>query len=163
MTIMVADTAAVAGMAVLAAGMEEAVIRAALAGMALVRVGITLALAGMVVAVTGTAVTGTVGVVAGIMVATVVVGELAPRLVSVLALDYSEGRSRPLPIMVAMITATTTRRMQVHPYLRFGIGAMLIRVTTLRYPNARFPGDKLFSSQVRNLAVSGRCEAAMRS
>ena len=68
--------AAVAGMAVLAAGMEEAVIRAALAGMA--------------VAVTGTAVTGTVGVVAGTMVVTVVVGELAPRLVSVLALDYSE-------------------------------------------------------------------------
>ena len=83
MTIMAADMAAVAGMAVLAAGMEEAVIRAALAGMA-------LALAGMAVAVTGTVVTGTVGVVAGIMVATVVVGELAPRLVSVLALDYSE-------------------------------------------------------------------------
>ena len=89
---MAADMAAVAGMAVLAAGMEEAVIRAALAGMALVRVGITLALAGMAVAVTGTVVTGTVGVVAGIMVATVVVGELAPRLVSVLALDYSEER-----------------------------------------------------------------------
>jgi hypothetical protein len=35
---------------------------------------------------------GTVGVVAGIIVATVVVGELAPRLVSVLALDYSEER-----------------------------------------------------------------------
>ena len=33
---------------------------------------------------------GTVGVVAGIMVATVVVGELAPRLILVLALDYSE-------------------------------------------------------------------------
>jgi len=46
--------AAVVGMAVLAAGTEEAVIRAALAGMALVRVGITLALAGMAVAV-GTA------------------------------------------------------------------------------------------------------------
>jgi hypothetical protein len=80
--------AAVAGMAVLA-GMEEAVIRAALAGMALVRVGITLALAGMVVAVTGTAVTGTavtgtavtgeVEAVAGIMVVTVVAGELAPQ------------------------------------------------------------------------------------
>jgi len=60
--------AAVVGMAVLAAGTEEAVIRAALAGMALVRVGITLALAGMAVAVTGMAVavtgmvvTGTVG------------------------------------------------------------------------------------------------------
>ena len=65
MTIMVADTAAVAGMAVLAAGMEEAVIRAALAGMA--------------VAVTGTAVTGMVEAVAGIMVVTVVAGELAPQ------------------------------------------------------------------------------------
>ena len=68
-------------MAVLAAGMEEAVIRAALAGMALVRVGITLALAGMAVAVvvTGTAVTGMVEAVAGIMVVTVVAGELAPQ------------------------------------------------------------------------------------
>ena len=71
-------------MAVLAAGMEEAVIRAALAGMALVRVGITLALAGMAVAVTGTAVTGTavtgmVEAVAGIMVVTVVAVELAPQ------------------------------------------------------------------------------------
>jgi len=72
MTIMVADMAAVAGMAVLAAGMEEAVIRAALAGMA-------LALAGMAVAVTGTAVTGMVEAVAGIMVVTVVAGELAPQ------------------------------------------------------------------------------------
>jgi hypothetical protein len=81
--------AAVADMAVLA-GMEEAVIRAALAGMALVRVGITLTLAGMMVAVTGRAVTGTVGVVAGTMVVTVVVGESAPRLILVLALDYSE-------------------------------------------------------------------------
>jgi hypothetical protein len=62
---MAADMAAVAGMAMLAAGMEEAVIRAALAGMA-------LALAGMAVAVTGTA-------VAGIMVVTVVAGELAPQ------------------------------------------------------------------------------------
>jgi hypothetical protein len=81
---MAADMAAVAGMAMLAAGMEEAVIRAALAGMALVRVGITLALAGMAVAVTGTAVTGTavtgmVEAVAGIMVVTVVAGELAPQ------------------------------------------------------------------------------------
>jgi len=140
--------AAVVGMAVLAAGTEEAVIRAALAGMALVRVGITLALAGMAVAVavTGTVVTGTVGVVAGIMVATVVVGELAPRLVSVLALDYSGERWRPLPIMAAMITATITRRMPVHLHLRFGIGAMPIRAITLQYPNARFPGGKLFSN-----------------
>ena len=72
---MAADMAAVVGMAVLGAGTEEA----ALAGMALVRVGITLALAGMVVAVTGTAVTGMVEAVAGIMVVTVVAGELAPQ------------------------------------------------------------------------------------
>jgi hypothetical protein len=71
--------AAVAGMAVLAAGIEEAVIRAVLAGMALVRVGITLALAGMAVAVTGTAVTGMVEAVTGIMVVTVVAGELDPQ------------------------------------------------------------------------------------
>ena len=54
--------------------------------------GIMLALAGIAVAVTGTAVTGMVGVAAGIVVATAAAGELAPRLVSVLALDYSEGR-----------------------------------------------------------------------
>ena len=64
-----------AGMAMQAAGMEEAVIRAAQAGMALVQVGITLALAGMGVAVTGTVVTGVAGVVAGIMVVMVAVGE----------------------------------------------------------------------------------------
>ena len=89
---MAADMAVVVGMAVLAAGAEQAVIRAALAGMALVQVGITLALAGMAVGVTGLVVTGTVGVVAGIMVAAVVVGELAPRLGLVLGLDYSEER-----------------------------------------------------------------------
>jgi hypothetical protein len=64
---MAADMAAVAGMAMLAAGMEEAIIRAA------------LALAGMAVAVTGTAVAGMVEAVAGIMVVTVVAGELAPQ------------------------------------------------------------------------------------
>ena len=79
LTMIAADTAAVAGMAVLAAGVEEAVIRAALAGMGLVQVGTTLSLAGMGVAVTGTVVTGMAGVVAGIMVVMVVVGELAPR------------------------------------------------------------------------------------
>ena len=78
LTMIAADTAAVAGMAVQAAGMEEAVIQAA-AGMGLVQVGITLALAGMVVAVTGTAVTGMAGVVAGIMMVTLVAGELAPQ------------------------------------------------------------------------------------
>ena len=75
---MAADTAAVAGMAVQAAGMEEAVIQAA-AGMGLVQVGITLALAGMGGAVTGTVVTGMAGVVTGSMVVMVVVGESAPR------------------------------------------------------------------------------------
>jgi hypothetical protein len=73
----------------------------------------------------------------------------------VLALDYSGERWRPLPIMVAMITATITRPMPVHPRLRFGIGATPIRAITLRYPNVRFRGDKLFSSQVRNLARIG--------
>jgi hypothetical protein len=136
---MAADTAAEAGMAVLAAGMEEAVIRAALAGMALVQAGITLALAGMGVAVTGT-------VVAGVMAVAVVAGELAPGLVSVLALDYSGARSRRHLIMAAMTTATITPRMPVHPHLRFGIGAMPIRAITLRYPNARFRGDRLFSN-----------------
>ena len=71
--------AAVVGMAVLAAGTEETITGAALAGMALVRVGITLAQAGMAVAVTGTAVTGMVEAVDGIMVVTVVTGELAPQ------------------------------------------------------------------------------------
>ena len=79
--------AAVVGMAVLAAGTEETVTGAALAGMALVRVGITLAQAGMAVAVTGTAVAGMAGVVAGIMVVTAAAGELAPRLVSALRLS----------------------------------------------------------------------------
>ena len=79
LTMIAADTAAVAGMAVQAAGMEEAVIRAALAGMGLVQLGTTLSLAGMGVAVTGTVVTGMAGVVAGIMLVMVAVGELAPR------------------------------------------------------------------------------------
>ena len=89
---MAADTAEVgaAGMAVLPGGTEEAVIRAALVGMALVLLGTTLAVAGTAV-VTGTAVAGTaavvigtaaagmVGVVVGIMVVTVAAGELAPQ------------------------------------------------------------------------------------
>jgi hypothetical protein len=134
----------VAGVAVLVAGMEEAVIQAALAGMALVRVGITLALVGTAGVVAGTVGTGMMGVVAGIMAVAVVAGELAPRLVSVLALDYSGARSRRHPIMAAMTTATITPRMPVHPHLRFGIGAMPIRAIILPYPNARFRG--LFSN-----------------
>jgi len=149
--------AAVVGMAVLAAGTEEAVIRAALVGMALVLLGTTLAVAG-----TAAVVTGTVGVVAGIMVATVVVGELAPRLVSVLALDYSGALSRRHPIMAAMTTATITPRMPVHPHLRFGIGAMLIRAITPRYQNARFRGDRLFSSS-RSRLLPASCTGELLS
>jgi hypothetical protein len=129
---------AVGVMAMLVAGMEEAVIRAALAGMALALLGITLAVVGTAVAATGTA-------VAGITVVTAAAGELARQSVSVLVLDYSGERSQPLLIM-AMTTATITRRMPVRPRQRFGIGATPIRATTLRYPNARFPGSKLFSS-----------------
>jgi len=54
--------------------------------------------------------------------------------------------------MVVMTTATITSLMPVHPRRLFGIGAMPIRVTTLRYPNARFRGDKLFNNQVGSLA-----------
>jgi len=57
--------------------------------------------------------------------------------------------------MLGMTTGTITRRMPVHLHLRFGIGATPIRATTLRYPNARFRGDRLFSSQVGNLARIG--------
>jgi hypothetical protein len=78
---MAADMAevGVAGTPMVADGMVGAVIRAALAGTALVLLGITLAVAGTAVAVTGTAEAGTVGVVTGIMVVTVAVGELAPQ------------------------------------------------------------------------------------
>src|ERR1700740_429678 len=100
---MAAGPVAVTGRGVLAPGMEEALIRAALAGMALVRVGITLGLAGMGEVVTGAAVTGMVGVLAGNVAVTVAVGELAPRLVLVLALGYSGERSELLPLM-AMTT-----------------------------------------------------------
>ena len=55
-----------------------------------VEAGIMLALAGMAVAVTGAAATGMAVVAAGTMVVTAAAGELAPRLASVLALDYSE-------------------------------------------------------------------------
>jgi hypothetical protein len=113
--------------------------------------GIMLGLAGM--GVTGTAVTGMVGVVAGIMVVTAAAGELAPRLASVLALDYSVGRWQRLLITVVTTTVTITRRMPVHSRQRFGIGAMPIRAITLRYPNARFLGDKLFSNSRKVLAL----------
>ena len=78
---MAADTAVVgaAGMAVLPGGTEEAVIRAALVGMALVLLGTTLAVAGTAAVVIGTAAAGMVGVVVGIMVVTVAAGELVPQ------------------------------------------------------------------------------------
>ena len=119
---------------------------------ALVRSGIALALAGMA-AVIGTAVG--MAEVGNIMIVTVAGGELVPREVSVLALDYSGERSWRLLTIVATTIAMITRLMPVHPHLRFGIGAMPIKAITLRSPNARVPGDKSFSSQVRNLARMG--------
>src|SRR5215469_16762299 len=120
--------------------------------------GVMLVLVGMAAAVIGTAVVGMVGVAAGIMVVTVAAGQLAPRSVSVSALAYSEERSQPLLTTVAMIT----RHMPGHPHPPFGIGAMPIRATTLRYPNAPFRGDRLFSNQVGKLARLRRPEAAIR-
>jgi hypothetical protein len=40
-----------------------------------------------------------------------------------------------------------TPPMPGHPHPRFGIGAIPIRGITLRYPNARFRGDNLFSNE----------------
>jgi hypothetical protein len=78
---MAADTAVVeaAATAVLPGGTEEAVIRAALVGMALMLLGITLAVAGTAAVVIGTAAAGMVGVAFGLMVVMVAAGELAPR------------------------------------------------------------------------------------
>ena len=65
--------------------------------------------------------------------------------------------------MVVMTTATITSLMPVHPRRLFGIGAMPIRVTTLRYPNARFRGDKLFNNQVgKPRPASRRREAVIQ-
>jgi hypothetical protein len=88
------DMAAAARTAVGAVGpvvdrMSLAAAGTRLAATGTVGAGIMLVLAGT--GVTGTPVAGMVGVVAGIMV-TAAAGELAPRLVSVLALDYSEER-----------------------------------------------------------------------
>ena len=69
-----------------------------------------------------------------------------------LALDYSGERSQRLPITAAMTIATITPLMRVRLDLRFGIGAIPIRATTLRYPNARSPGAKLFSDGLETLA-----------
>jgi hypothetical protein len=118
-----------AGKPVVVAGMAGVVIGMAVAGMVLVRAGTAAA--------TGTG-------VAGITVVTVAVGELAPRLVWVLALEYSGERSRPLPITVATTIAMITL-IPLHPHQRFGIGAMPTRTITLRYPNARFRGNQWFS------------------
>jgi hypothetical protein len=46
-----------------------------------------------------------------------------------------------------MTMAMVTTPMPVHPHLRFGIGVIPIRGITLRYPNARFRGNKLFSDE----------------
>jgi hypothetical protein len=45
-----------------------------------------------------------------------------------------------------MTMAMVTPPMPGHPHPRFGIGAIPIRGITLRYPNARFRGEKLFSN-----------------
>jgi hypothetical protein len=111
----------------------------------------------------GTAAAATGTGVAGITVVTVAVGELAPQSVSVLALDCSGERSQLLLIM-AMTTVTITPRMPVHPRQPFGIGATPTRDTTLRYPSARFPGSKFFSSLLVTLSPGApRSEAVMAS
>ena len=75
----------------MAADMAAAVgVRTAVVTVGPVVARMSLAAAGTVVVVTGTAVAGMAGVVAGITVVAVVVGELALRSVSVLALDSSE-------------------------------------------------------------------------
>jgi|ERR1700740_357166 hypothetical protein len=52
--------------------------------------------------------------------------------------------------------------MPVHPRSRFGIGAIRIRGITLRYLNARSPGNKLFSDGVKP-QLSKTLEAAATS
>src|SRR5947209_19327468 len=104
---MAADTAGVAGVArtpVLPGGTEQAVIRAALVGMALVLLGTTLAVAGTVAVVIGTAaagtaavvigmaVTGMAGVAAGIVVVTLAAGARAQQLAPARALVYVQER-----------------------------------------------------------------------
>jgi len=135
----------------MADGMAVEVVRSAVGGTALPTAGMAVVLIGTAVVGTALAVAGTAGAatgtgIAGITVVTVAVGELAPRLVSVLALEYSEERWQPALIMVAMITATITRPTSPAPDLGFGIGAMPIRAIILRYRNARFRGSKLFNS-----------------
>jgi hypothetical protein len=46
-----------------------------------------------------------------------------------------------------MTMVTVTPPMPGHPHPRFGIGVIPIRGITLRYPNARYRGDKLFSDE----------------
>ena len=75
------------------------------------------------------------------------------------ALDYSGARSQRSLFTVAMTIAMITRLMPVHPNRRFGIGAIRIRDTILRYPNARSPGDKLFSSYASPTTVN--CDSRM--
>ena len=137
---------ATAGAAVVLIGTALAGMALVEAGMALVEAGIALVVAGTGVVVTGTAVAGMVGMVAGIMAVTVAVGELAPRLASVLALDCLGERWQRLLITAATTMGTIIYRMPGHPHLRFGIGAIPIRAIILRYRNAQFRGGKLFSN-----------------
>jgi len=65
----------------------------------------------------------------------------------VLALDCSGAYQQRLPITVAMTMAMVTRPIPGHLRLPYGIGAIPIKGFTLRYPNARFRGNKLFSDE----------------
>jgi hypothetical protein len=80
----------------------------------------------------------------------------------VLALDYSEERSQQLPTPVNMIMAMVTPLMLTHPHPRFGIGAIPIRGITLRYPNARFRGNNLFSDECALEERIARCNFERR-
>jgi hypothetical protein len=53
-----------------------------------------------------------------------------------------------------MIMAMVTPLMLTHPHPRFGIGVIPIKGITLRYPNARFRGNKLFSDEPECMAWS---------
>src|SRR5215469_17845921 len=59
--------------------------------------------------------------------------------------------SRRVPSSALPLPARrTTIRTRRPPHLRFGIGAIPIKATTLRYPNARFRGERLFSNVYQN-------------
>jgi hypothetical protein len=71
-------------------------------------------------------------------------------------------RWQRLLITVVMTMTMATPPMPVQPHLRFGIGAILIRGITPRYPNARFRGDKWFSSG-RGIPINGRAARALKA